>query len=129
MQLQGRNLSEGMQGEDVALLHGELSRLRTAGLLDVKFDPEEVAGQLFGTTTGEAVRTFQNRYGLEVTAIVDETTVERINAEVDVLRQYQIDGHVMSRSRAGVDRLRVEIVDNGGQGQILIRARETFVDE
>ena len=57
------------------------------------------------------MRTFQNRYGLEVTAIVDETTAERINAEVDALRSYQIDGHVMSRSRAGVDRLRVEVVD------------------
>ena len=111
VKLQDRNLSEGMQGEDVALLHRELSQLRAAGLLDVKFDPEEVAGQRFGTTTGVAVRTFQNHYGLEVTAIVDETTAERINAEVDALRPYRIDGHVVSRSRAGVDRLRVEIVD------------------
>jgi hypothetical protein len=59
MNLQGRSLSDGMQGEDVALLHTEIAQLRDAGLLDAGTAADEVARQFFGPTTRQAVATFR----------------------------------------------------------------------
>ena len=87
MQLQDRNLSDGMQGDDVALLHSELVRLHDAGLLDAAIDPEEVAGQVFGPTTRQAVARFQSAQNLTppdvATGVVDPITARRINEVVD----------------------------------------------
>ncbi|MEX5215459.1 MAG: peptidoglycan-binding protein [Nitrospiraceae bacterium] len=65
MQLQGRNLTERLRGDDVALLHEEL------GQLDFTIDRAEVADKRFGTSTREAVLVFQRRHRLEATGVVD----------------------------------------------------------
>jgi len=127
MKLQGRNLSEGMHGEDVALLHTELAQLCEAGLLDAEVGSDEVAEQLFGATTHEAVMLFQDQHGLEPTRVVEEETARRINEEVDALQPYVVEGRVVSRPKAGVGGLRVEIVDtNVGDD---VRLAEATIDE
>lgn len=120
MQLQGRNLSEGMRGEDVALLHSELAQLIEAGRLDAEIADEEAAGQRFGQTTYEAVIRFQEQHGLDPSGVVEDQTALRINQEVDALQPYVVTGRVFNRTRAGVDGLRVEIVDKnvGGDARL-----------
>ena len=81
MKLQGRNLSNGDQGDDVRLLHHELR------LLGFRLIPEatEVRPGIFGPHTLVAVREIQERAGLRVTGVVDEATARAINERVDAL--------------------------------------------
>lgn len=81
MKLQGRNLSNGTQGDDVRLLHQELF------LLGFQQIPKrETVPGVFGPETQAAVRAFQKDAGLEVTGIVDEKTARAINERVDALQ-------------------------------------------
>lgn len=80
MNLQGRNLSVTLQGEDVALLQRELRQL---GFVIAQ---TEIQAKNFRQTTQQAVRTFQERQGLPVTGVVDERTAVAINAAVDALQ-------------------------------------------
>ena len=73
MKLQGRNLSLPMDGEDVKLLHRELSQLGYA------IPPQEVEKGLFEKGTHEAVLMFQQTRNLRATGVVDETTAKAIN--------------------------------------------------
>jgi peptidoglycan hydrolase-like protein with peptidoglycan-binding domain len=77
MQLQGRNLSVQMEGEDVKLLQREL-RLLGFDILE-----DEVARTYFGRTTLEAVKAFQQRHNLEADGIVGERTAALINQELE----------------------------------------------
>ncbi|MEX5215457.1 MAG: neuraminidase-like domain-containing protein [Nitrospiraceae bacterium] len=79
MNLQGRNLNEGLAGDDVAVLQQELTQLRFT------IARPEIDRKFFGATTKQAVLDFQQRHGLPATGIVDEATARRINAEVDRL--------------------------------------------
>ncbi|MCP4407030.1 MAG: hypothetical protein GY807_04590 [Gammaproteobacteria bacterium] len=74
MELQGRNLSEGMGGDDVKLLHQELQQLGYTISLD------EVEQGLYDGDTIEAVMAFQQAHNLQQTGVVDEETAKRINA-------------------------------------------------
>jgi peptidoglycan hydrolase-like protein with peptidoglycan-binding domain len=77
MQLQGRNLSLRMQGEDVKLLQNELRQLG--------FRVDSRTG-FFGAATRQTVLAFQKKQGIETTGIVNERTATLINAAVDALR-------------------------------------------
>lgn len=93
MQLQGRNLSIEMRGDDVALLQREL------GLLGFTIPQVEVEQRLFGQGTRRAVLVFQRQHlqeGLGITGVVDERTTAAINAAVDALppRQFGVRGQV-----------------------------------
>lgn len=77
MNLQGRELSIRMEGEDVQLLQRELRQLG----LDIH--DSETEGGVFGRRTHEAVALFQKQHRLEPTGVVDERTAAMINAEVD----------------------------------------------
>jgi peptidoglycan hydrolase-like protein with peptidoglycan-binding domain len=93
MQLQGRNLSMEMHGDDVALLQREL------GLLGFSIPGDEIEQRLFGQGTRQAVLLFQRQHlqqGLEPSGVVDERTAAAINAEVDALppRQFGVRGQV-----------------------------------
>jgi peptidoglycan hydrolase-like protein with peptidoglycan-binding domain len=104
MNLQGRDLKLDMRGDDVALLHRELA---TIGL---SVPDDEGRETLFGPGTREAVIRFQMQSCLEPTGVVDVETAHAINAAVDAMT-FTVGGKVVSRLRAGVGGLRVEVVD------------------
>ncbi len=79
MELQDRNLSTNMIGDDVALLQVELQKL------GFRLQANEIKKRRFGRATGAAVRAFQKRHGLPVTGKVDERTLTLINREVEAL--------------------------------------------
>jgi hypothetical protein len=122
MKLQGRNLTNGTRGDDVRLLHHELSLL---GFRDI---PEsEVRSGVFGRQTFTAVRAFQEKARLEVTGIVDEITARALSERLDRLAgdgngatstgedadSYVVQGKVTSPDSAGVGGLTVAILDKG----------------
>ena len=75
MELQGRNLSIQMQspsGDNVKLLHSELTQLGLA------ISENERAEGRFGESTYEAVKIFQEKYGLPATGEVDDKTAAEI---------------------------------------------------
>jgi peptidoglycan hydrolase-like protein with peptidoglycan-binding domain len=80
MKLQNRNLNVGLKGSDVKLLQSELAQIGfvIAG--------DEIADQLFGKSTDNAVRSFQEKRGLKATGVVDEVMAKLINTEVDALQ-------------------------------------------
>jgi hypothetical protein len=72
MNLQGRELRLNMQGDDVAALHQELTRLGRP------IDGAEVAMKLFGGTTRTAILELQQQAGLPASGVVDQPTVSAI---------------------------------------------------
>jgi peptidoglycan hydrolase-like protein with peptidoglycan-binding domain len=89
MQLQGRELSIEMRGEDVRLLHSELGELGYA------IPSTDLERNFFGPGTYKIVREFQQSNGLPVTGVINDRTAEVINALVDRLRsQFVVKGNV-----------------------------------
>src|SRR5262245_30122154 len=80
MNLLGRNLSQGLQGPDVALLQSELGQLGYALPTTETGRP-----QTFGPGSLQAVQDFQRKRGLAVTGVVDPVTAKAINAAVDAI--------------------------------------------
>jgi hypothetical protein len=111
MNLNDRNLSLRMRGEDVALLQRELQHLGAV------IDPGEVTDTRFGTTTRDAVQRFQREHALEPTGVVDEETARLINAEVDRLGRppahaaLVVRGAVINPDGSAVARAIVKAVD------------------
>lgn len=68
MRLQGRALQAGMAGEDIAVLHRELTAL------GYEIPADERDSQLFGVGTAAVVAQFQRAHGHRDTAMVDEAT-------------------------------------------------------
>ena len=87
MQLQGRNLSENLRGDDVKLLHEELGKLG--------FSINDRVG-FFGRATRKAVLEFQKNHQMPATGVVDQRTARAINAQVDALQSQElfVEGHV-----------------------------------
>ena len=104
MNLQGRDLKLDLRGDDVALLHSELA------IIGLTVPDAERRDTLFGQGTHEAVAQFQKQHCLEPTGVVDAETARAINAAVNAMT-FTVQGNVVSRLRAGVGGLRVEIVD------------------
>lgn len=59
MQPQERDLSEGMQGNDVALLYRDLDRLNERGLLEAELSADEVDSHATCLANIEAALLFQ----------------------------------------------------------------------
>src|SRR3712207_3590971 len=113
MQLQGRDISFRMEGEDVALLHGELEQLGYEILRG------EIEGKIFDDSTAHAVKDLQRQHdwrpppGFDeegTRALVDQETARLINAALHAV-SFVVEGRVLSRSRAEVEGLQVQIVD------------------
>src|SRR5688572_2209019 len=68
MELQGRDLTRNLKGEDVALLHKELIQL------GYKIASDELKDKAFGKTTLDAVVDLQKQSNLKQTGIVDSQT-------------------------------------------------------
>ncbi len=82
MNLQGRNLSIDMQGEDVALIQ------RTLRKLGYDIPADEVDKQFFGPVTHTQVMAFQERNGLEATGVVNRCTIGEISRQVNTLHPH-----------------------------------------
>ncbi|MCP4266691.1 MAG: hypothetical protein GY797_24160 [Deltaproteobacteria bacterium] len=102
MELQGRDIEKGMRGDDIGLLQREFGQL---DLGTPQIPQGEIQDQQFDDGTDLAVRTFQERYGLPVTGVVDEATARRINTKVDRIREgkFIIRGYVRYLNGQPVD--------------------------
>jgi peptidoglycan hydrolase-like protein with peptidoglycan-binding domain len=76
MKLQGRNLSQGLEGPDVQILQMEL------GLLGYQIRASELQEKVFGEDTFKAVVDFQRKRGFRSTGVVDAPLARRINEVV-----------------------------------------------
>jgi hypothetical protein len=113
MNLQGRDLAQGLTGADVTELQNELIKLGFA----VPADERQTA--TFGQGTLIAVREFQTKQGLAVTGAVDATTAAKLS-EIIILNTYTVSGTVTSPVSAGVGGLTVQLVaKNVGQDTLL----------
>ena len=106
MELQARNLSLRMTGEDVTLLQQELRQLG--------FTIED-RESLFGNSTFLAVQEFQREQGIEATGVVDEATARLINAAVDTLqpKSFIVQGEVVQVDGTPVVGVQVQAVEKG----------------
>src|SRR5262249_46015336 len=116
MNLQGRNLQQGLTGDDVRLLHTELT------LLNLSIPDNERVGALFGPGTLAAIQQFQKQHTLPITGIVDAVTAKAINTAVDT--QFPptstVSGRVYSTQRAGVGGLQMQVVDKNAGPDLLL---------
>ena len=76
MELQGRDLGTDMQGDDVNLLHDELTQL------GYTIPDNERQEAVFGPGTEAIIQEFQQAHGLDPTGVVDQNTATQINQQV-----------------------------------------------
>lgn len=125
MQLQGRNLSIEMRGEDVKLLQSELRQLGHT------LPSEEVEKSYFGKATRKAVQEFQKFENLPPTGEVDEATAKLINARVDAQQPSeffitgQVKNHATQQILLGI---KVEAFFRSGERVLLTRSDTTNAD-
>src|SRR5438876_5763133 len=113
MQLQGRNLSLTMNGEDVKLLQEKLRQLG--------FSLNDREG-FFDKTTFQAVQALQKGHGLPATGMVDETTAKVIGALVDAVQpKPQPDGKE-DGSRQFVVKGQIRLADGSPLVGAIVRA-------
>jgi transcriptional regulator with XRE-family HTH domain len=107
MILQGRNLQQGLTGDDIQLLQSELT------LLNFTIPVTERQPTLFGPGTLQIVQNLQKTHNLPITGIVDPVTASAINNDVNAQHPptSTVSGRVYSSQRAGVGGLRIQIVD------------------
>lgn len=103
MKLQGRNLLQGVTGDDVRLPHTELALLNLAVP-----DGERTAAQ-FGPGTLALVQNFQRQHTHPVSGVVDLATANAINTAVDAqfLPNFSVSGRVYSAISAGIGGLTI----------------------
>lgn len=90
MKLEGRDLEQGMDGADGALLQEELK------MLDFKISENELKDNLFGRTTLTAVIEFQRMQDMGDSGIVESKLASLINKEVDARKpkRFTVSGEV-----------------------------------
>src|SRR5689334_8587041 len=118
MNLQGRNLTVGLTGPDVAELQSELIKLGFA------VPAAEQQASSYGQGTLAAVRQFQTAQSIVVTGIVDATTAAAVNDVLDSAT-YFVGGTVWSPNRAGVGGLIVQLVDKNVGGDVVLASTTT----
>ena len=116
MNLQGRNLQQGLKGDDVRLLQSELA------LLNVVIAESERLEAFFGPSTADAIKTFQKQHVLPTDGVVDAVTARAINAAVDALHppSSTVSGRIYSAQRAGLGGLRIVVVDRNAGPDVLL---------
>jgi peptidoglycan hydrolase-like protein with peptidoglycan-binding domain len=129
MDLRHRDLKQTLTGDDVRLLHAELTSLGHP------IPPAESEACTFDTYTHSAVQAFQKNHGLPVTGIVDAATAKAMTNAIHAIT-YSVKGTVTSPDRAALGSLRVQIVDKNVGGDVPLaetttdgngRYRTTFV--
>jgi hypothetical protein len=121
MNLQGRNLQQGLTGDDVRLLHAELAQL------NLLVSDDERAGALFGPLTLAAVQQFQKQHALPITGVVDPATAAAINAALNAqpAPTFTVSGRVYSGLSAGVGGLKIQAVDKNAGPDVLLATAVT----
>jgi peptidoglycan hydrolase-like protein with peptidoglycan-binding domain len=107
MNLQVRNLSVPLQGDDVTLLHRELAQL------GYTIPTDETNIKLFGSITKQAVQHFQRTHGLSPDGVVDAVTARAIHAAVDAKapERYTVSGAVRHQDGTPLKGVRVRAYD------------------
>lgn len=118
MNLQGRNLTQGLSGADVAALHGELAQL------GYTVPATEQQASQFGSGTLAAVQQAQSAAGLAQTGTVDAATAAALTTLIR-LNTYAVTGRVASPTRAGIGALSVRLVDKNVGGDSLLATGTT----
>jgi len=124
MNLQGRNLSGRMRGDDVKLLQREL------GQLDYAISDPEIARGYFGQTTRQAVLEFQEKQGLDTTGLVDGVTASRINVAVVALESEEekmsVSGKTLKQTGEKVSHQKLYAYDVDLRGASIYRTVQNF---
>lgn len=118
MNLQGRNLQQGLNGGDVANLQTEL------GKIGFMIPPAEQQTSNFAQGTHDAVTRFQTQAGLPVTGIVDSATAAALGAAL-AAATYTVHGTVWSSVSAGVAGLQIQLIDKNVGADITIASGAT----
>jgi hypothetical protein len=118
MNLQGRNLTQGLAGPDVATLHRELSQL---GFV---VPPAEAQASQFGAGTLAAVEQLQAARGIPAKGVVDAATADALGAMVGAAT-FAVSGHVTCPVSAGLNGLSVRLVDKNVGGDVVLASTKT----
>jgi peptidoglycan hydrolase-like protein with peptidoglycan-binding domain len=120
MILQGRNLTQGLTGADVAALHAQLTQL---GFV---VPATEASATQFGAGTLAAVQQAQSAAGIATNGIVDAATAGALDILIRAAT-YAVSGHVTSAYSAGLDGLSVRLVDKNIGGDVILASTTTDV--
>src|SRR6202041_869175 len=120
MNLQGRDLQEGLTGSDVASLQTELAQL------SYTVPSSEQQASSFASGTLAAVKQLQTDQGLPATGTVDPTTAAALSTVI-VGNTYVVSGTVSSPVRASVVGLAVQLVDKNVGGGVTLTSSTTSV--
>ncbi len=121
MNLQGRNLIEGVTGADVGALQRELAQLGCA------IPPAEAQATQFGAGTLAAVQKMQATKGLAATGVVDAATAEALTQLISECT-YVVSGNVSSTTSLALGGLKVQLVDKNVGGDIVEGSTTTDVN-
>jgi len=112
MNLQDRNLRQGLTGDDVRPLHTEPT------LLDISIPDNERAGAPFGPATLAIIQQFQKRHYLTVTGIVGSAISAESSAQFPL--PFNVSGSVHSAQNAGAGGLRIQVVEKNVVPDLLL---------
>jgi hypothetical protein len=121
MILQGRNLTQGLTGADVAELQKELAQLSYI------IPATEQSASTFGTGTLAAVGQFQTAQGLTANGTVDAASAAALTTVIEN-NTYAISGTVTSPTSMGIGTLAVQIVDKNVGGDVTVAQGQTKND-
>lgn len=121
MNLKGRNLSQGVTGEDVRNLHSELQQL------GYTIPPSETQAAQFGPGTLDAVQKLQAASGLATSGIVDIATAEALTQRVNE-STFVVSGHVTSTTSLAIGGLKVQLVDKNVGGDVVAGSATTDIN-
>lgn len=118
MILQGRNLTQGLTGADVAALHAELTELGFA------VPAAEVQASQFGAGTLAAVEQAQAAAGLAPSGVIDAAAASALDVLIRA-STYVVSGRVTSAVSAGTGGLAVRLVDKNVGGDVVLATGST----
>ncbi len=118
MILQGRNLTQGLTGSDVATLQTELTQL------GYTVPPTEIQANQFGAGTLAAVQQAQAAAGVATSGTVDTGTASALDLLIRT-STFAVSGLVASAVSAGVGGLSVRLVDKNVGGDVVLASATT----
>jgi len=118
MILQGRNLTQGLTGPDVASLQ------QTLASLGYSISADELGHSSFGASTLAAVQAFQKDAGIAVTGQVTDADAQALAHAVAAI-SWTVSGQVTAPGSAGVGVLAVAIVDKNVGGDVTLASGQT----
>jgi hypothetical protein len=121
MILQGRNLTQGVTGNDVSALQNELKQL------GYTIPPAEIQATQFGTGTLAAVQEVQAARGIASSGVVDEATADALT-QLIIASTFSVSGNVTSATSLGLSGLKVQLVDKNVGGDTVEGSATTNIN-